>query len=371
MTHHPARPFLFRATLVILAGVAAVLLAELALRLQEPFFHSMTRKYNWAAQWIADPLWDHMPPPNSRILHALFDLERYPEPFVFETNSYGLRYPRELAVPKPEGVTRILVMGDSFTEGYYYEDTVARHLERRLAATFPMRRFEVINAGVSSYSPILHYLRLKHQLLALEPDAVILNIDASDVFDDYWRARPQTTFASDGEPLASGGPVRWYNRLLEWVKAHSYLVRVMSWVVQTRGATHDRPERGFFDHHWKLPPESAAWQAEVDFCLATIRRIVELCQARHVDLTITTYPYEQHFRPDPSGQLWHRAVEARLERFCVEQGVPFFSAFDGMARALRDGREIFWVGDRHYTPLGQRIWAGLIADDYIARLKGR
>lgn len=355
--------------LVLLSSLAGLLLAELTLRLQEPFFHVMAGKYNWAAQWIADPVWDHMPAPNTRIAHALFDLERYPEPFVFETNSHGVRYPRELAVPKPQGVTRVLVMGDSFTEGYYHEDTVAGHLERRLAAAFPGRRFEAINAGVSSYSPILHYLRLKHQLLALEPDAVILNIDPSDVFDDYWRARPQTRFAADGEPLASGGQVRWYNRVAEWVKHYLYLARVASWFVQTRGAAvHDRPERGFFDHHWKLPPDSPAWQAEVGFCLVNLRRIVDLCRARGIDITITTYPHRQHLRPDSGGQLWHRAFEARLAQFCAEQGVPFFSAFDGMARAFREGGKIFWDVDFHYTPLGQRIWAGLVADNYIGRM---
>ena len=361
-----ARRALLSVIVPLVSTLLALAMAELLLRAQEPFFGLMAAKYNWAAQYIADPTWDHMAAPSLRLRHHVLDRARFPEAFLYETNSDGLRHPVDLAVPKPPGLTRIFVMGDSFTEGYYPEDTVAGTLARRLAASTPADSFEVVNAGVSSHSPLVHYLRLKHQLLGLQPDAIVLNIDHTDVFDDYWRARPRTTFAADGEPLASGGAVRWHNRALEWVKRRSYLARVASWVVQARGAMHhDTAARRFFDHHWKLPPESDDWQREVGFCLDQIVRIIRLCRERGIDLVITIYPHRQHFRADEGARLWHREFERRLERLAADEHVAFFSAFDGIRDALARGEPVYWDTDMHFTPIGQRIWSGLVSEFYV------
>src|SRR4029453_17992017 len=99
------------------------------------------------------------------------------------TNSFGLRS-AEVAVPKPAGTFRILLLGDSFTFGFRAADEMvfARKLEQRLRAD-GFLSVEVVNAGVLSYCPLLEYLQYRHQLHALEPDLVILNFDMSDVQD--------------------------------------------------------------------------------------------------------------------------------------------------------------------------------------------
>ncbi len=67
-----------------------------------------------------------------------------------ETSSRGLRDP-ERAVPKPQGVRRIALLGDSVAMGLYLESgaqTIAGRLEARLAAD----RVEVMNFGVKGYA---------------------------------------------------------------------------------------------------------------------------------------------------------------------------------------------------------------------------
>ena len=54
---------------------------------------------------------------------------------------------------------RIFVLGDSFTEGYYLEDTVASRIEAKLESETGKNDFEVFNVGTDSYSPLLEYLR--------------------------------------------------------------------------------------------------------------------------------------------------------------------------------------------------------------------
>lgn len=66
-------------------------------------------------------------------------------------NSRGLR-DREVAYEKAPGVFRVLVLGDSFTEGPHVDlaDTYPKRLERLLEGAG--QRAEVINAGVGGYS---------------------------------------------------------------------------------------------------------------------------------------------------------------------------------------------------------------------------
>jgi len=131
----------------------------------------------------------------------------------FTTNSRGFR-DREFAVPKPPGIFRLVVLGDSFTEGSGLDeaDTMPRRLEARLRARSCGPGVEVVNAGVSSYSPILYYLQLTHVIAPLGPDLVVVNFDMTDVQEDMIRTEIASLDA-DGLPLAVPA-----NRRREWAQ---------------------------------------------------------------------------------------------------------------------------------------------------------
>jgi len=160
--------------LVILAVVAALGLAEIVLR-------AMARRSVTARSHrylTSDPVVHHRARAGVSAIVA-------GTPFV--TNSLGLR-DREYRGPKPPGTFRILMLGDSFTEGggLLLEDTVAKRVERALDGR-GCGAYEVINAGTASYSPILEYLRLQELAPVLEPDLIVLNFDMTDVHDDVVR----------------------------------------------------------------------------------------------------------------------------------------------------------------------------------------
>ena len=60
-----------------------------------------------------------------------------------------------------------------------------------------------------------------------------------------------------------------------------------------------------------------------------------------------------------------------MEQFCRDNGVDFFSAFDGIASAYRTNPSIYWDRGMHFTPLGQRLWADLFTGYYVAVDKSR
>lgn len=365
------RRVLVRAVLVLVAGLAGLFICEIALRLQEPYFHLMERKYNYTAFIVSNPIWDHSLRPQTTLSFRWLGPVGSPQPVVYTTNREGCRYPRDPLIPKPRDVRRILVLGDSFTLGYFFEDTLAAQLERRLNSQSQARHYEVVNCASPSHSPLLYYLRLKNQLVTLQPDELILNIDPTDVFDDYWRYRPRCQFAPDGDPVAVSGSVRWTRRILEWALGRSYLARAV-WAFRStlnlpRGGRDVPADAKIFAYYSTLPVESPSWQKEVGFCLENISRILNFCREQGIVATVTMVPHEQQLRPDARGRLWNREFDRRVERLCRDAGVSFYSPAEGLARAINAGQTLYRENDMHFTVEGERLWSGLLADFYTAR----
>ncbi len=92
-------------------------------------------------------------------------------------NSHGLR-DREHPIQKPPGVTRILVLGDSFAWGYGVADgeIFTGRLETLLNEKLKSasNRYEVINTGVSGWGTDQEYLFLTEEGFDYSPDVVVL-----------------------------------------------------------------------------------------------------------------------------------------------------------------------------------------------------
>ena len=75
-------------------------------------------------------------------------------------------------------------MGDSFTEGGLldYTDTFVGRIDSDLGE----KKIEVLNAGVSSYSPIIYWRKIKYLIedMKLKFDEVVVFIDISDPYDE-------------------------------------------------------------------------------------------------------------------------------------------------------------------------------------------
>ena len=94
-------------------------------------------------------------------------------------NSHGFRGP-EISAEKAAGVFRIAVLGDSYVEALQVEEdvTVCYQIQHLLntANKIPNRKYEVINCGVSGYGTAQELQMLRHHVLQLKPDAVLLAV---------------------------------------------------------------------------------------------------------------------------------------------------------------------------------------------------
>lgn len=117
------------------------------------------------------------------------------------------------------------MLGDSFTEGagVNLNQTFSRLLEARLNQTLPT--VEVINAGISGYSPLLEYLYLRDFGLALKPDVVVMNINATDPIENE-KFHLMATKNSDGKIIGLTTPGRHFLpeniRVLLWNRSRIY-----------------------------------------------------------------------------------------------------------------------------------------------------
>ncbi|MBN1526576.1 MAG: SGNH/GDSL hydrolase family protein [Candidatus Omnitrophica bacterium] len=145
-----------------------------------------------------DAVFHHIPPPYYEgTMSSPGDFDIY-----FRTNNRGMRGPGDYNYEKPEGVFRIAVMGDSFTFGVGVDaDKTASYLLGELLDNEEPGRYEVLNFGVNSYSPILEYAYLKNEVIRYDPDMVIVMLDISDIQDDYLY-EPHIVYAPGGEVIA-------------------------------------------------------------------------------------------------------------------------------------------------------------------------
>lgn len=91
------------------------------------------------------------------------------------TNSLGFRGP-EPQRPKPEGVRRVVVLGDSFISAIQveFEETMCNHLEIALNESSRDIRWEVLNFGVTGSGTADQHVRYLQTLRTLEPDVVLV-----------------------------------------------------------------------------------------------------------------------------------------------------------------------------------------------------
>ena len=140
--------------------------------------------------------------------------------FLFESNSLGLKSKNQKEYTSNKfNKFRILILGDSFVEGYAYNKSLPAILEKILINNnYSDDSIEVINAGVGSYSPILHFFNYKYYLNKLKPDLVILAVDVTDLRDDYSKYSKLLWYDENNSPIgvfpSSGGSQKKLNKTI-------------------------------------------------------------------------------------------------------------------------------------------------------------
>jgi hypothetical protein len=306
---------------------------------------------------VFHPFYHHSLLPNSSYSEVWGDWE-----YVIRTNSLGFKDQSNKVILKNNGKCRILFLGDSFVEGVgiEYKGTFSGIIANQLNNN----DFDVLNAGVISYSPKLCYLKLKYliDIKGIKIDTLIMFVDVSDVQDEI-------IYESFHEDLWWWWEDERFFSSFAFFKNNSFLVNKLSWLLfnykrlvsfgfSKAGAAYkwdskssyyaERPKWGNannYDHWGRKGFELAS---------KNILKINEFSKKHKFDFVMVIYPWPQHFRNN-SDPFFH---QARWVDFAKGNDINLINLFPSFLKGKESSlKEFFIEGDIHWNEKGHELVA--------------
>ena len=317
-------------------------------------------------------------------------IERPEYTVELEINHLGLRGP-ERGHAKPPGVKRVLLLGDSFVEGYTVaeEATVRAALERRLA---PEGRVEVINGGTHGYSTDQQLLFFRAEGRHYAPDEVVLLFYYNDLHGNVSRDGKPWFDVEDDALVLRNSPLkaprrddrarlRTYTlrpfrgsmalRLLSnrTVAGNPELHRLLArlGLAETEEAADDPPQL------WPFGPAHLREVADMWERTALILRTLD-AEVRAAGARLTVFYVPARFEvDDPAWELtrrrngwgprWKRErVADRLHGVCAELALRCVDPRAEFRAAEASGEDAYFPQDGHWAPAGHRVAAEVLRD---------
>lgn len=218
-------------------------------------------------------------------------------------NSHGMR-DRDYTRSKPEGTTRICVVGDSvaFGWGVSQRDMFTEVLERALQKR---RKVEVLNFGVPAYNMTQLAVMVRDRVLDFDPDLVLVAHTLNDV-GPAWNP-----FKTDSPAVL---------RVEHWLSQRSALAM---WIRLKLGSMPRGGGRPNF-HQLYNNPMMPSWR---DYTRA-LANIASVTRARKVPVLVVLLPVWEHL----DGRYRHLSEHRQVGQAVTAAGLPYWdllSEFQG------------------------------------------
>lgn len=301
--------------------------------------------------------------------------------YPFATNNLGFRDQSVREVPLSAARPRILLLGDSFTEGMSaWPDTYVG----QIVARFP--QYDFLNGGVESYSPS-NYFNVARQLIekGVKFDEVIVFIDISD-------AQDEAAFYQDKSPTgAVEGPDRIvhdegvYASVRLFISDHLLITNSVVSFLERQAVKH-----GFYHLNighgqlFDLPRSAWTYRAVSDSepyeigygplgLEAGLRKeeskmtaLWQLLQQHGIPLSVEVHPWPAQIAHDTVDSrqvtMWRDWCKGKCQRFITD--FPDFFAVKNACPAGQPGcwyLKDFIFGDEHYSRAGNALVADAVA----------
>ncbi|UCD64233.1 MAG: SGNH/GDSL hydrolase family protein [Candidatus Zixiibacteriota bacterium] len=327
-------------------------------------------------------------------------------------NSKGLRGP-EYPYAKDSSEYRVLVLGDSFVEGYTVEfDELFTEVLRRRLNDSGQKRYTVVNAGTGGYSTDQELLYFEQDGYKYHPDLTILMFYANDVLynnrDRAWRGYKPVFVVRDKDLVLTNIPVPppdttvaeadtvYYGSLSQrvrgWLNDHSRLYATTRNVLLNNYNLHKLAVKlGFAkkldesEASERVPDELLVWQKDYSpevkeawrVTEAVIGRLKQRVEAAGSELMVFYVPISaaidrseweatvaRYFLIEDQWSIDQVCME--LESICARNDIDFVdptSRFRREAETLEEqNQRLYFKRDRHWTATGHRLAADIMAE---------
>jgi lysophospholipase L1-like esterase len=258
----------------------------------------------------------------------------------FGTNRLGLRG-ADIAIEKPPGVRRILLLGDSIAFGFGVadEDTFAALLERDLNGRAGAGvRYDVINAGQPAFNTHQEVTYFATEGQQLSPDAVIIALYWNDIHSEMLQHADADGRLIEGSPDAelsrseriwSSAPVMAVRNFVKRSRL-IYLVLDRLRTLSASSAT-DEVSNTYMSVLLGRPDQRVedGWRQVED----NLSRLATLCRERSVPLVLAIMPMAERL----SDRFPTSQYPARVEEICHRLGIPYVDLHGPFRQAIANG----------------------------------
>ena len=370
-----ANAILLIATLIVL-----FLASEITLRLiYHPEFLGSVIQYDPLLGWSLTPGASLVSVDNQRDFRYRIDV-----------NSLGLR-DREMAVEKPQGVRRVLVLGDSFAFGVGLKQD--ERFSDMLQAMLP-GDVQVINGGVPGWGTDQEMLFYETSLRRLQPDLVVLTfLMQNDVVNNALAGplievgtKPRFLCSGDGltlEPPIPPAKLSRGVRAKRWLRQSRLLLFVKRRVDMRQYRHHVEEDPRFLTHGYESHRHLSHWsvydvrggEAIDDAWCATERvltRLAQDCRDDGAELVLLAFPSKPEVDEPWRAEMMRRTgvdpahvdftlPYRKLDQLCAELGVAYYYPIDTFrSEAAKD--MLFFDHDAHPNAKANALVASLLRD---------
>jgi lysophospholipase L1-like esterase len=291
-------------------------------------------------------------------------------------NAQGYRG-RNIEVPKPAGVFRIVALGGSTTYGDHidrWEDAYPAQLEGMLRARD--HSVEVVNAGVPGYASWEMLIAFEFHILDLQPDLLVVYEGINDLYPRLVRpsqyegmATSKGIWRTDAPVIPTSALYRLLAIRFGWMRdpslAESQFDRNFS-----AEYCHFNPSNTRCDN-LGMTPDAVLAANPPKYFERNVRNLVALALSNDVRVMLSSWAYFPNAIPEVANGSFvtlpfvQRAVADHnriLKNVAAATRVPFCD----FAASLRVNRE-FWIEGIHLTPVGAREQAARYTDFLVER----
>jgi hypothetical protein len=365
--------------ILFIAFIFSLIAGELILRYlpkktsTQKYFHKLACEY--------DPLLGWRKIPNGRGKHVT---EEYNITEIF--NSRGQRGP-EYPYKKKDNEYRILILGDSFTEGF----TVKFHqlfseVLKKILNMRGDRYYEVINVGTGGYSTDQEFLFFQHEGKKYNPDLTIVMFYINDVWyniqSQYWRGYKPFFLMEDGELILKNIPVpkpakkkiRDYSRLYNFIKKRIQNIPLLYDMFAKIGVAEDKLDVAEFRvMKTKYDPMTLkAWEV-TEAILVELKKETDSIGSKLVVFntpyrpTVYTDEWEYIKKVDKlADKDWNiDRVGMELGKICKQNNISYIDPTKQLRTEVeklnKKGKRLYYVNDGHWNIDGHNFVGEILA----------
>jgi hypothetical protein len=286
---------------------------------------------------------------------------------------------------------RLLFMGDSFMQGIQKTadgdiitsrsvDTIPVHVRRYFKESLG-RELCVFNAGVASYSPSIFVPQAKKLIPLVKPDVVVIDVDETDLWDDYYRYRELVTRDDNGS-IAAVRPtpvsIQFVRGLVASTDKMLYVHRLFSKLYFTRVEylkilaryNERRPADNLFLAKLRVAEALEKHASEIEYFKTTLEDLTHTVLTRMGTPDAFIYihhPHLGHLRT--ADVVLNNLVSETLRDVASRHNVRYYDATEDLKAEFGDAPKKYYIPDDvHFNAAGTQAYGTAVAKYLAAHL---